>query len=230
MSVNVCSQEIKSIVLYGSHARGDLDRESDLDICVFTHENALVELDQLHPLVKLPQHGRSSVTSYCENDLTAMLEYGSLFLWHLKLEGRILYGTEYFESHLAKLKPFDRHRSEIFYYSVIFSDLTSTLSRPYISNEFDLALLFTIARNTCMVLAHKAGLFAFGRRICYSEAARAFHDIPLDEATYLRLSHWKIVYERGIRSNASLPLSDEMEHLVAVIRDLLEYAHAHVCG
>lgn len=227
MSAKICSPEITSVVVYGSQARGDLDSESDFDICVFTQEEAKVELDELTSLFEIPRDGRCSVTSYSENDLTAMLEYGSLFLWHLKLEGRILYGNEYLASYLARLRPFERHRSEIAYYSAIFSDLTATLGRTRSANEFDLALLFTIARNTCMVLAHKAGIFAFGRRACYREAARAFRDIPLDEATYLNLSHWKMVYERGVHILAKLPLCDEMEHLVAVIQNLLEYAHAH---
>jgi hypothetical protein len=227
MTANACSSEITSIVIYGSHARGDLDSESDLDICVFTLEKATVEVGQLTSLVEMPQHGHLSITTYCESDLTAMLEYGSLFLWHLKLEGRILYGNEYLASNLAKLKPFERHHSEIAYYSVIFSDLTAALSSPYTVNEFDLALLFTIARNTCMVLAHKAGLPTFGRSACYFAATRAFHDIPLDEATYLKLSHWKVVYERGININATLPSRDEMGHLLALIQYLLEYADAH---
>jgi len=227
MSADVCSPEITSVVVYGSQARGDIDWESDFDICVFTNKKATVELAQLTSIVEIPQHTRCSITSYCENDLAAMIEYGSLFLWHLRLEGRILYGNEYLATHLAKLRPFERHSSEISYYYAIFSDLTANLGRPCNANEFDLALLFTITRNTCMVLAHKAGLFAFGRRACYCEAARAFRDIPLDEVTYLKLSHWKMVYERGVHSNAKLPSADEMEFLVAVVKDLLEYAHAH---
>ena len=44
MSAYVCNPEITSVVVYGSHARGDLDSESDLDICVFTQGRVKVEM------------------------------------------------------------------------------------------------------------------------------------------------------------------------------------------
>jgi hypothetical protein len=221
--------EIKSIVLYGSHARGDADGDSDLDVCVFTHEHAIVSEAQLATIFPISIGHHMSLTSYCETDLTVMLDYGSLFLWHLKIEGQIVYGKEYLASQLAKLKPFDRHYSEIAYYSEIFVDLIAADSELYAANEFDLSLLFTIVRNTCMILAHKVGVPAFGRQACYHAAARILHDLPLDEVTYLRLSQWKAVYERGADVNGALPSTEEMQNLLAQVQRLLEYADAHTC-
>ncbi len=219
--------EIKAIVLYGSHARGDSDNNSDLDICIFTREQSVVNETQLASILTVPESSHLSLTTYSQNDLVAMLEYGSLFLWHLKLEGKIEYGEKYFASQLTKLKPFVRHNSEIAYHSEIFDDLIAATSKTYVTNEFDLSLLFTIVRNTCMILAHKADNPAFGRQDCYHAAAKVFPDLPLDEGTYLRLSRWKAVYERGSDIKEPLPSAEEMQPLLSHVQTLLKYADEH---
>lgn len=78
-----------------------------------------------------------------------------------------------------------------------------------------------------MILAHKAGIPVFGRLSCYHVAARTFHNLPLDETTYLQLSMWKSVYERGANAKKKLPSLSEMSRLMTQIRGLLEYADAH---
>lgn len=227
MIVELTHTEINSVVLYGSYARGDYVADSDLDVCVFTQEQGIVKEAQLEPLLTVPAGSHLSLTCYCQADLSAMLEYGSLFLWHLKLEGKIIYGKEFFLANLEYLKPFEKHHGEIAYHSEILSDLTAAISTPFTANEFDLSLLFTIVRNTCMILAHKAGSSAFGRRACYHAAARMFPDLPLDEVTYLNLSQWKTVYERGTEVNGRLPSSEEMQRLLAQVQALLKYADVH---
>lgn len=220
-------QEIRSVVLYGSHARGDADSNSDFDLCIFTQEPAVVRADHLSSIVTIPADCRLSLTTYCQTDLAAMLEYGSLFLWHLKLEGKMLYGREYLDAQLTKLKPFLRHHSEIVYHAEIFDDLLSATHTHRTANEFDLSLLFTIVRNTCMILAHKAGAPAFGRQDCYHAAAHMFNDLPLVEDTYLMLSQWKAVYERGISVIDALPSEEEVKDLLNQVQTFLEYADAH---
>jgi predicted nucleotidyltransferase len=214
---------IKAIVLYGSHARGDADRESDIDVCVFLEELLNPTEDQVRTLVPSLLRGAISLTSYRERDLTAMLEYGSLFLWHLKLEGRILYGKDYVASQFERLKPFQRHHAEIAYHRDILEYLLAS-NTSEIPNEFDLSLLFTIARNSCMILAHKAGVAVFGRSDCYNTAARIYADLPLDLVTYSFLSKWKSVYERGLDQNVQLPSTLKISELIRKIQRLLEYA------
>lgn len=226
MAMKSCP-EIKAIVLYGSYARGDSDSKSDLDICIFTQEQAVVSVIQLASILPVPESCHLSLTTYCQADLEAMLEYGSLFLWHLKLEGKIEYGKEYLASQLTRLKPFERHHSEIGYHSEILDDLIAFTSTSYTANEFDLSLLFTIVRNTCMILAHKAGSPTFGRQDCYHAALKMFPDLPLEEETYLMLSEWKAVYERAAAIKGPLPAAEEMQSLLTHVQTLLEYAYAN---
>lgn len=223
----VLQSQIKAVVLYGSHARGDADNYSDKDVCVFTKKYTPVDETQLTSFLPFLGGTTLSLTTYCQNDLTAMLEYGSLFLWHIKLEGRLVHGKEYLAPQLESLMPFQRHHAEIAYHAGIFDDLLNAATTPCMGNEFDLSLLFTIVRNTCMILAHKAGTPVFGRLTCYHVAAQMFHDLPLDETTYFKLSKWKSVYERGADAQRNLPSTKEMTQLMTKVQHFLEYADAN---
>lgn len=219
--------DIRALVLYGSHARGDSDDESDVDVCAFTAAQKTVTTDEIEALLPIFRGEHLSVTSYSETDLDAMLEYGSLFLWHLRVEGSVVYGNDYIKRQMARLHPFTKHHSEIAYHRKIFDELFALGEEKVPPNEFDLALLFTIARNTCMVLAHKAGRPVFGRLSCYHVAALEYHDLPINELVYLFLSRWKLVYERGIDMHSNLPTSWDMRRFRDMIDCLLEFADAH---
>src|SRR6476619_6606291 len=66
-------------VLYGSAARGDNDIFSDID---------LVIIDDYAE--KQPSLSSATVVRYTWSEFTEMASYGSLFLRHLRMEGRIL--------------------------------------------------------------------------------------------------------------------------------------------
>jgi hypothetical protein len=68
-----------SVVLYGSVARGDARPDSDIDVAMI--DDFPVEQQQL---------GLVSLTTYQEEHLTELARSGSLFVLHLKNEGRII--------------------------------------------------------------------------------------------------------------------------------------------
>jgi len=217
---------ILSIILYGSRARRDNDKSSDLDICILTKERQTesISLDEIDEVVAHLQSTKITPTYYTDSVVDSMLEHGSLFLWHLKLEGEVLYGEDYFASKIRRLNKFKSHHDEIIYHSALFQDFKRTWKHLNIINELDLSLLFTVTRNTCMVLSHHAGKPSFGRISCFSSAKQLFPKMPMIMDDYLYLSRWKIIYERGLKSQQSLPNLKEYKSIILNVENLLKYA------
>ena len=217
---------IQSIILYGSHARKDNDNSSDFDLCVLTKEREIYELkqDEIKEAIGSLDASNLTLVSYPDAVVDSMIEHGSLFLWHLKLEGKVLYGEEYFTNKVNKLKPFKTHYDEIIYHSEIFQDLKNSWDFLSIPNEFDLSILFTLSRNTCMVLSHKAGKLSFGRLSSFSTVKDLFPDLPMSIDEYIYLSSWKIIYERDCGTKHPLPKPDKYKKLLSDVEEVLNYA------
>src|ERR1700694_2431878 len=66
-------------VLYGSMARGDDDIFSDVDLLIID-DNA----------DRQPSLSSATIVQYTWSEFSEMASYGSLFLWHLRMEGRTL--------------------------------------------------------------------------------------------------------------------------------------------
>lgn len=217
--------EIASIIVYGSHARGDADSLSDKDVCVITNCYLGENIDDVKKTISVKYHTESeNISVYSIEQLQAMLEYGSLFLWHLKIEGKIVYGESYFKSKLNELKPFRKHREEILFYEELISDVDQSTQRYGIINEIDLAQLFTITRNTCMILDHIKGESTFGRKNVFFTAKSIYHDLPLSLEDYDYITKWKLRFERGLYSDITLPSKTKYLKLIENIKNLLRYA------
>ena len=219
-------QNILSIILYGSYARNDQDATSDYDVCVLTESRRGYELDsnELKSLIEVPKNYQLKPVFYYASVVDLMIENGSLFLWHLKLEGKVLYGKGHFDKIIKNLKPFRCHHEEIMYHAMLFDDLIQSKEYIHQPNELDLSLLFTISRNTCMILSHKKGEPSFGRYNSYTTAKRLFPDLSLKLDDYLFLSTWKIVYERGSNKEHILPRNEQFKTILYNIGKLLRYA------
>ena len=219
--------DVKAVILYGSYGRGDAVSDSDVDVCVFTAiERTRTEEAIRDQVPNLPNKPLNLVV-YSQEAVHAMLDYGSLFLWHIKLEGKVLLGHEYVESLMKELKPFVRHHDEILYHKDLLLDIEDAVNSSWTPNELDLSLLFTISRNTCMILSHKRGEPVFDRYECYKTARRLCPDLPLTSQTFFYLSKWKTIYERTPDPSANLPDRNDMQRLISETQRLLDYGHEH---
>jgi hypothetical protein len=132
--------------LYGSTARGDRDAGSDIDILVAG--DADVDLSTL----ALDVPGELSVSQYSWEELQHMAGYGSLFLHHVRLEGKPLVESE--ERHMTKLlcalKPYGRASQELDCFSQVLDDVEEALERDY-SVAFELSVIATAARHAAIL-------------------------------------------------------------------------------
>ena len=220
------TESVTAVVLFGSAARQDADAHSDTDILVLCNCSDLYALGQIRNDVIVPAIGRrDGVCCYRDIDFRSMARKGSLFLWHLKLQGRVLISkTGTYESILETLRPYDNYEGDLKCYAELLADVTASLRRYGALNELDLSILFTIARNACILLCYHEGTPEFGRSNPYLTARRLFDNtFPLDDWVYPELCSWKLWYERGVRPQSGIRMQLPRDALVEQIRGLLEF-------
>lgn len=72
---------LRSLVVFGSHARGDDTPTSDVDLFGLRERGRY----------RLIEHEKIRLSVYSEDAFLRMVDQGALFVWHLKAEGHILY-------------------------------------------------------------------------------------------------------------------------------------------
>jgi predicted nucleotidyltransferase len=223
------ASDLIGVILYGSRARGDADAISDTDVCIVTAETPL-------PLIYQPSDDllrrlipeQANLSKYTTTEFQKLVRNGSLFVWHLKLEGRISWSKDgWIESALEDVKPYMRASRDICGYQLLLKDIEESFSSSVVINIFDLAMLFTVARNTCMVLTFLGGQPAFGRTAVF-EVARGLYgeQFNFQPEYYLRLASWKLWYARGHITEQDLPGLSEAMLMFDHVQMLTEFALA----
>jgi hypothetical protein len=155
--------------LYGSHARGDDDWLSDIDIFVAVDGNSAFK----HPTI--PADARTSVSRYTWTEVEAMAAYGSLFLHHLCSEGRSLAGTARgtarLEALFRNLPPYQLYHRDIRAFRAALADASEAGVRGS-SPTFELSVLGTVVRHSSVLACYLLGTPSYGRREAIGVASR----------------------------------------------------------
>lgn len=145
------------VVLYGSRARGDHDDLSDCDI--------LIVGDPIDGSYRSPIG--TSLVKYNWTEFTEMQQYGSLFMRHLRAEGRIIEsnqcGHAEYDNLLANLPGYSRVMSDLHAFETAIDDCEEALISGDTSVEFELASLATVLRHSSILGCYLFGQDNFGR-------------------------------------------------------------------
>ncbi|MGG0496407.1 nucleotidyltransferase domain-containing protein [Priestia megaterium] len=217
------------VILFGSAARGDGDEYSDVDIFLLVDNIPQESIDQITETVKSKLgYPNIGVSLYRKDIYNKLLLDGSMFLWHLKLEGKFIYVKEnvvLFEH----LQPFTNFSKNLITYKNLYIQTTKSLKLNGI-NAFDLSQLFFICRNICLLTCFKLGYPTFGRLTVYSKLTECINVTPLDWSNYIYLSEWRLNYTRGAGRKVKYPTEDELLKLLEQIDALMNICKRIIRG
>lgn len=188
-SVNLYSQ-IEDIYLFGSYARNEQDKYSDIDLLVIIQrcdENEYIQLKKnLSKQLNMPQEW---ISIYQKDKILEMQAKGSYFLWHIKLEGKILYSKQKFlEKVLENLPEYTGAEQDLEDYDIICNDIEQSLDDEYLDIIYELSVLASIIRNTAIAIDFLCGRKVFGRITAIVECNDIMKGkiyIPIDEYVML---------------------------------------------
>lgn len=141
-------------LLYGSQARGEADSLSDTDVLTICDER--------------------SEADYSWSDIDQLREYGSLFIWHLRLEARVLDADETgrlrWHDASSSLPPYGRVANDLDAFRMVLDDVARSLAEGDADREFEGAVLARTIRHAAILACFLAGEPNFSR---YAAVARA---------------------------------------------------------
>ena len=157
------STDCDALWLYGSYARGQADDRSDCDVLAIS--DMPVQKEKAVKLSGLSEMSLS-ISRYSWIELDSMAAYGSLFLQHLRLEGKCLYEGPGFEGRLAellsRLGPYRRACFDLQCYRDCIGDVYDSLSQAS-SALYEVSVLATVIRHASILGCFLLGVPDFGR-------------------------------------------------------------------
>lgn len=182
--------------LFGSHARGDADVASDLDILLVTEESSQ-KTDVLSAPIDTPIRDFSF---YPVDTIRDYYTSGRLFAWHLYAEAKYLSGTDYLAK-LGKPNPYSEFVVDVTELLVLLGTIRDAVELPsgFQSITYDAGLLYVVIRN----LAHSFSWYELEapcfERLCPFKL-QSFSGVRITKGDYLLLAEARHASTRGFRA------------------------------
>ena len=221
--------DIVAVLEYGATARADADDYSDRDICVFVDDVDELTFERLRSFVgeRLSLDPRS-VACYRLSTVDEMVRGGSLFLWHLRLEGKVHYDPDGVAIEaLGALAPYNHFQRDLRRFSDVFGDVEEEFRATSSLSVFEVHVLSVVVRNICMLLTVRAGRPTFGRRTVHAVARSLFPALPLSEDAWAVLMNGHLTFMRDFDCPGdSIRNCQASQDLLATVRAVIAFADA----
>ncbi len=186
---------MKSVYIFGSVVRGEIDQYSDIDLLLITDET----IENIDP---------NKYSIYSPERIKELYAEGNPFAWHLYYESKLVFTSEQdFLASLGKPSNYINCKSDLLKFKKLFDDSTASINENDFSIIFDLAMIFLAIRNfaTCYSLG------SYEKPIFSRTTFEKLHDYPLnlDDEVKELLMMSRISSTRGIEysiENKSLSL------------------------
>ena len=195
-------KNVIAVYIYGSIARGDHDLNSDCDVLICVNNCDIQEYNLLKTeFLKKSIVENFEFSFYQLNILEEMQKKGSYFLWHIKKEGILVYrASNIFDSILEKLPPYTGTFDDLCEYKDILKDVKESIELDEVTIIYELSVLATLARNTCIACCYIIGVMDFGRNSPIIKASAYLgEDFPFTLNEYINLYDYRLHVVRNKR-------------------------------
>jgi len=219
---------VETVLLCGSHSRGEWDGASDIDYAVFARPASFDELvDIKRTILTCLDEVRESVSLYSCVAAEAMAARGSLFLWHLRLEGTIQFRrSEWIDRLLRQLPNYslESARVQLQTMRLALDDIDASLSCGSTTLLFEASLLYAVLRTIGIAVTAMNGQPVFGRLQPILAADQILGGTTdLSERMVEKLLSARHTYSRGLDAETLLT-SEQVQEASAGARQLLDRA------
>ena len=193
-------RNVVAIIEYGSYARGDNDENSDYDLFILTKGKVpnFLEKDWKDYIQSEIGTQKFDISIYDTDTFELMLNHGSLFLWHLKLEGNILYTSDTNRDLFSGLQEFKGADEDLYLYRRLYKNTISSIETVGV-NYYHLYILSLITRNMLIIICYKMKKIGFGKKNVYENVKELLNgNIPISPDTYKVLNSFRLLYTRAV--------------------------------
>jgi predicted nucleotidyltransferase len=194
---------VEAVLLFGSKSRGDDDSYSDTDLAVFAHVGSTNELAIVKRcMARIVGKDIASLSIYSTITAERMAVEGSLFLWHLKLEGKILQKrSNWIDELLESLPTYSSSKAgrDLRTFELVLEDIGQSLRSMTVTIQFEIATLYSVLRNLGMMVAALSGKPCFGRLEPITWTKRLMgSSFRITEEEIQTLLEARMTYSRGV--------------------------------
>lgn len=216
---------IRAIIIYGSWARGDNDKNSDIDIlviCELYTENVANKIEEC--IERVLYEYQTDISIYSSKKYEVLLGCRALFLHHIYAEGEIIYvrSKKYTKDYLfGKLKEFKGISEDMLLYDRMLDKTKYSISVNCI-NYFDLNILALLARNTMILICYFFKEAKYGKNEVYEKCSQLLgKKFEFDNCNYLKLMEYRSYYNRK-NIIIELPSKEEINEYICQIEQLIK--------
>lgn len=204
---------VETLRLFGSYARGDHANDSDYDILVVLKNNEHASEEKKKEVEKLFEQ-QISISWYSVDKIIEFFKLGHLFSWHLYLESKVIYFNSDFIDKIGKPNEYKSSFADIKSLIDILQPIEAEINRTPQNLIYEAGLLHVCARNIAMsAMPVIKGEFDFS-----AEAALRL-DVGIPKVEYGALIQSRYCSTRGVS-----PPTIALNKILSLHRQILDWA------